>query len=302
MMDTVERARGHWQEILPQFGIASTFLVNRHGPCPLCGGRDRFRFDDKQGSGSYICNQCGAGNGIILLRKHRGWDHATACREVEKIIGNAAPKNLKPVRDNGAGRLAAIKKALGQADHDDVVKRYLERRGLAVTSAVLRGDARCAAHSEDGKFLGTYPAILAPILGSDGAIQSVQKIFDADVQPRKRILPPVKTINGGAVRLFDVTDTLGVAEGVETALAGHEQFGVPTWAVLSANGLDTFEVPAGVKRLIVFGDNDRNFVGQASAYGLAKRAAKKIEVEVLIPADAGADWLNVLNARRGGGQ
>jgi putative DNA primase/helicase len=89
-MDTITCARGRWKEILPQFGIDPKFLTNRHGPCPLCGGKDRFRFDDLEGSGSYFCGQCGAGNGIILIRKLKGWDFATACRQIDKIIGTEA--------------------------------------------------------------------------------------------------------------------------------------------------------------------------------------------------------------------
>ena len=68
-MDTTTRARGRWKEILAQFGIDPKFLTNRHGSCPLCRGKDRFRFDDKDGSGSYFCNQCGPGSGVILIRK-----------------------------------------------------------------------------------------------------------------------------------------------------------------------------------------------------------------------------------------
>jgi putative DNA primase/helicase len=57
--DTIERARHRWREILPQLGIETRFLQNKHGPSPLCGGKDRFRFDDRDGTGSYYCNQCG---------------------------------------------------------------------------------------------------------------------------------------------------------------------------------------------------------------------------------------------------
>ena len=56
---TVERARGRWREVLMHFGIDEKYLHNRHGPCPLCGGKDRFRFDDRHGSGSYFCNENG---------------------------------------------------------------------------------------------------------------------------------------------------------------------------------------------------------------------------------------------------
>ncbi|MEQ9642507.1 MAG: primase-helicase zinc-binding domain-containing protein [Alphaproteobacteria bacterium] len=71
-MRTVDRARGRWPTILPRLGIAASFLVNRHGPCPLCGGRDRFRFDDRDGSGSYYCNRCGPGPGLLLVQKLNG--------------------------------------------------------------------------------------------------------------------------------------------------------------------------------------------------------------------------------------
>src|ERR1700723_3302683 len=88
---TIERARHRWRELLPQLGVETRFLTNKHGPCPLCGGRDRYRFDDKDGTGSYFCGQCGAGSGIILVRKLKGWDHKTACDEIDKIVGHAAP-------------------------------------------------------------------------------------------------------------------------------------------------------------------------------------------------------------------
>ena len=52
-MNTIADAHGRWREILPHFGINAKFLVNRHGPCPLCRGVDRYRFDDLNGSGSY---------------------------------------------------------------------------------------------------------------------------------------------------------------------------------------------------------------------------------------------------------
>ncbi len=55
----VKAARGHWAKILPALGV--NILKNRHQPCPVCGGKDRFRFDDQEGRGTWFCNQCGAG-------------------------------------------------------------------------------------------------------------------------------------------------------------------------------------------------------------------------------------------------
>ncbi|MCW9817645.1 primase-helicase zinc-binding domain-containing protein [Escherichia coli] len=43
---TVSHALGHWPRILPALGIQ--VLKNRHQPCPVCGGSDRFRFDDRE--------------------------------------------------------------------------------------------------------------------------------------------------------------------------------------------------------------------------------------------------------------
>src|SRR5262249_15415610 len=139
MGNTIERARHRWREILPQLGIDTRFLANTHGPCPLCGGRDRYRFDDKDGSGSYYCNQCGAGVGIIMVRKLRGWDYKTACDEIDKIIGAGAtaPKAApEPTRGDTERRLSAVKRALNCSNHPDVVTTYLRRRGLSVTSPV----------------------------------------------------------------------------------------------------------------------------------------------------------------------
>jgi putative DNA primase/helicase len=39
-MNTVERARGRWREILPLLGVETLFLNNKHGPCPICRGKD----------------------------------------------------------------------------------------------------------------------------------------------------------------------------------------------------------------------------------------------------------------------
>src|SRR5690348_5033853 len=121
ILNTVERARGRWREILPRLGVETRYLTNRQGPCPMCGGKTRFRFDDKNGDGTYYCNHCGAGYGILLIRKLRGWDHKTACDEVDKIIGlGSAPKGPTKVetsRNTSRMREAAINRLLGEACH-----------------------------------------------------------------------------------------------------------------------------------------------------------------------------------------
>ena len=81
-----------WSEILVGLGIDPQFLVRRHGPCPACGGKDRFRFDDLEGRGTFYCNQCGAGDGIRLLQNVFGWTFPETLKAVSGyLIGRQKP-------------------------------------------------------------------------------------------------------------------------------------------------------------------------------------------------------------------
>lgn len=105
-----------------------------------------------------------------------------------------------------------------------------------------------------------------------------------------------KPVAGAAVRPFPVTERpLCIAEGIETALAATQRFRVPVWSCISASGLQSFEPPEGVRKLIVFGDNDTNFVGQLAAYSAANRLKPRgWTVTVKMPPTPG-DWLDQLN-------
>lgn len=80
---------GNWiTRIYPAIGI--TFKnqnPKKHQPCPICGGDDRFRCDDKGGRGTWICNNCGAGDGFELVQKRLGSDTYGAFSAVAGALG-----------------------------------------------------------------------------------------------------------------------------------------------------------------------------------------------------------------------
>ena len=66
-MELSNQAMGRWYGILISLGVDAGHLRNKKGPCPGCGGRDRFRWDDKDGRGTFYCGGGGdplAGDGF----------------------------------------------------------------------------------------------------------------------------------------------------------------------------------------------------------------------------------------------
>lgn len=301
-MKTIDAARGKWHGVLSELGMDPSYLNGKHGPCPFCGGRDRWRFDDKNGDGTWICSGCDeAGTGMQLAQKWTGKDFAGAAREVDEILGNVeiAPRKPKPERDP-AIRLRKIQQGAKRITGRDPASAYLRNRGVYA-------EARLSYHPgltyfEDGKPLGTFAAMLGLVQSPDGSpltwhITHLQDGKKADVPAVKKIMKPVADISGAAIRLFATAPRLGVAEGIETALAAFHLTGVPTWAVMNTSGMKSFIPPEGVSEVVVFGDNDRNYAGQKAAYELAHRLALKMPVDVWIPKSPG-DWADVLVARQ----
>jgi DNA primase len=71
------------------------------GPCPFCGGRDRFRVWPNQSGGRYWCRGCRKhGDAIQWLRDTRGLSFQEACAELG-IDPHSRPKTEKPPRRPG---------------------------------------------------------------------------------------------------------------------------------------------------------------------------------------------------------
>ena len=114
--DLLRAAQGHWQSILPALGVASECLSNRHGPCPGCGGKDRFRFDDKDGRGGFVCGGGGDpfhGDGFDLLEHVNGWTRQETFKAVAEYLGVVAtlPPRQRPQRPIEPARTASTQRS-----------------------------------------------------------------------------------------------------------------------------------------------------------------------------------------------
>jgi putative DNA primase/helicase len=309
MMNTLTRAHNRWGEILPHFIPREYLVPKRKGPCPLCGGRDRFRFDDKFGDGNVYCNHCGSMTGMHLIRAYKKWDFKTACKEIDGVIGtgDVTPKPMdNQPKSDPASREYWTNRLIAHATHPDIVERYLRHRGLTVSSPVLLGYKDLPFKDASRKLVKYSDAVIAPIHAADGKLESAQRIYLDEFLPRKerkKTMPAIRTINGGAVRLFTIcAGKMGIAEGIENALAARELFRIDTWAALSESNLQLFRPPADIHTVHIFADNDLNFVGQRAAYILAQKLHEihnpkdeiKLAIEVHIPPVADTDWLDVL--------
>lgn len=293
--NVAELAYGRWPGILTTLGIDPKFLSNRHGPCPLCGGRDRWRFDDK-GRGTWYCTHDGAGDGISLLQKLKGWSFKETARQVEAIIG-VVPLT-PPRRDfDDAQKRQALRQAYRESrpvSEGDPVWNYLTRRaGIKTVPDNLRFHP--SLRYDGAK---SFPAMLGIVTMPDGKPSTMHRTWldgngwKAPVDEPKKVMSGA--IKSGAIRLAPVEPRLGIAEGIETALAASVLFGLPVWAAISANGMQQWEVPEGVSEVVIFSDNDENYTGQTAAYALAKSLSLKgLKAEVLVPAKAGTDWADV---------
>ena len=137
-----ERAKGLYvSRIYPSIGIELEGNGKVHQPCPLCGGKDRFRCDDKGGSGSWICNQCGAGNGLKLIMAYTNCDSYDAHALIADTLGIDGGI---PVTDaqRKAWREQQIKR-----EQDDAQAKKEARRHAAERAQVRFGDAKpCTEH------------------------------------------------------------------------------------------------------------------------------------------------------------
>lgn len=276
---TFARAQGRWRDILMSIGVPATALTGKHGPCPICKGTDRWRFDDKEGRGTFFCTHCGAGNGLSLVRQFRALNMRDALDLIDSFIGAARIAVPKAEMSDEKQReiMTTMWHNANTLDGADIASRYLQARGvnLGRWPDALRWTGNMGLY-KDGKFIARHMGMLAKFTAADNSGAILHRTFlqepgtQADVE-RPKTMMAGKIPRGGAVRLGPAGETMGIAEGIETALSASILAGIPVWSALSASGLQNWNPPKEAKHIIIYADIDKSFTGQMAAYCLAYR-------------------------------
>ena len=185
----------------------------------------------------------------------------------------------------------------------DTVRSYLAQRGLGgwnIPSCLHEHPNLAYWHTDDNgeiQLLGRFPAMLAPIV-RDGELIAIHRTYltdgkKADVPTPKKLTAASASLAGACIPLAAPRGgVLGIAEGIETAVAASLGSDLPVVAAYCANALSGFHWPRGIDRLVIFADND--LAGQQAATALAQRADKAgIDDKTLTPSRPGADWADV---------
>ncbi|EBY1362754.1 toprim domain-containing protein [Salmonella enterica subsp. enterica serovar Senftenberg] len=285
--ETVKQACGHWPRILPALGVK--VIKNRHQSCPVCGGSDRFRFDDKEGRGTWFCNQCGAGDGLKLVEKVFGVTPSEAAGKVNAVTGNLPPvapeviaaAEAKTEADRKAAATLAVR--LMEKTRPATGNAYLTRKGFPVLECLT-----LTVMHKTGGVTFRVGDVVVPLHEDTGALVNLQ-LINADGLKR--------TLKGGQVKgachviegKKQAGKRLWIAEGYATALTVHHLTGETVMVALSSVNLLSLASLARQKypacQIVLAADRDLNGDGQSKA----AEAADACEGVVALPPVFG-DW------------
>lgn len=105
--DIINAVAGMWPEAIQAIShLDGRYFSGKHTDCPICqAGKDRFRFDDcnpatgrKDGSGGFLCSQCGAGSGLKLLMGVSGMNFGETLRALNDWMGGVSVERRSAVR------------------------------------------------------------------------------------------------------------------------------------------------------------------------------------------------------------
>ncbi|MCL4682466.1 MAG: toprim domain-containing protein [Rhodocyclaceae bacterium] len=330
--------------LAPSIAHAFGKKLGRHVACPHHAGKSEanFRaFRNVAVSGGVVCNSCGTfASGIDTLMWANNWSFAEAVKEVDKWLGGvrtlspaelarqaalqekrrAAAKRARIIEDKRSrASLNAVWRASVPLDHPSAApaRLYFANRGLSLQSYSPEMRFHPALNyihtDEDEAIRSRHPAIVTRVRTADGKPGTLHRTYiTVDGQKlrlgvTKKLMshPSDVSLTGGAIRLMPATRTIGVAEGIETAYAAMELFGINVWPCVSRALLESFEPPPNVEKVVVFGDLDASGDGQRSAQALVERLwANGIMAGLRLPegpipaGSKGVDWNDVLQGQK----
>ena len=224
-MKTVEAAKGQWAMIFEHYGLPPITGKNHfRGKCPLCDSVGKFRIDDRDGAGTWICT-CGSGTGMDLVTKTQGKPFNEVCREIDALIGNTFRRDKIPEASDASKLRKKVLSNFAKMSplRGTCAAEYLNSRGiyqLPAESVRLNPKQRhngrvyqsiySLATDDKGELCYLHQTLLDGAKKADiGASAKRQKSLQED-----NYLDHARSV---AIRMFPVASTLGIAEGIETA-------------------------------------------------------------------------------------
>lgn len=234
-------AEGRWKDLIfPAFGITVPAKKNQHGPCPICGGKDRFRCDDKLGRGSWICSQCVAGDGFALIMKARNIDYSDILNEVGNVLGLSSETKVTAEDRKGWREKAEAQQKQQELDErnaqEAAAKRAKQRWGYKSVDRDCPYIQRKQVQAHGCKVNGKGNLVI-PLYDRHGNIWNIQEIHADGYKPflaGGRVSGCFYTI--GKVQSDD--QIICIAEGFATAASIYEATGYTTIVSFNAWNMD----------------------------------------------------------------
>lgn len=307
--EVTSAAAGKWPYVLAGLSIDVPDSSRRHAPCPACGGKDRFRFDDN-GRGSFICNQCGAGDGLDLIKKVNNCDTTEAAQLAADVLGidYRETETDRKAASQRRGQLEADRQRHEQERQKKAAEDADQRRA---TFARLYTGMRLRSIQGESEYLQSkgltgfkYPlmpdgSLLLELVDESGAVTAAQTITP---QGEKRLIKgSAKRGAYYAVNALERPQSVVIAEGLATALTCHliRTDALTVAAIDAGNLLPVAEVMRRKypqAQIIIAADNDHQQGGpESGGTNTGKDAAEKAALSVagwvsLPPTECKADW------------
>jgi Toprim domain/CHC2 zinc finger len=263
------------------------------GPCPRCGGTDRFSINTKLQV--WNCRGCvkGGGDAISLLSHVRALGFREAVEDLtgERAVERPAPAPIvaktKPV---GAAALGAFILKMAAKSVRAMVpilgtpgEAYLRDVRKIDTSVLVDVLSYTAAigwdpesffredgHRLDRRSLGAIVAVMTdPVTALPTGGISRSFIHEGRKVGKAKGLGPA-----GITRLTPDEDMLGglhIAEGLETALAAMSKDMRPMWSTGSTSIMAKLPVLSGIQCITINADHDENGAGERAANEAGQR-------------------------------